>query len=25
MIDACIKVLNKHDIQTENVYYDKFS
>lgn len=25
MIDACIKVLNKHDIKTENVYYDKFS
>lgn len=25
MIDACIKVLHKHDIQAENVYYDKFS
>ena len=25
MIDACIKILNKHDIQKENVYYDKFS
>jgi Na+-transporting NADH:ubiquinone oxidoreductase subunit F len=25
MIDACIKVLNKHDIKKENVYYDKFS
>ena len=25
MIDACIKVLNKHDIKTENVFYDKFA
>lgn len=25
MIDACIKVLEKHNIQSENVYYDKFS
>ncbi|MFU8792979.1 MAG: NADH:ubiquinone reductase (Na(+)-transporting) subunit F [Acholeplasmataceae bacterium] len=25
MIDACIKVLNNHDIKKENVYYDKFS
>lgn len=25
MIDACIKVLNKHEIQTKNVYYDKFA
>jgi Na+-transporting NADH:ubiquinone oxidoreductase subunit F len=25
MIDACIKVLNKHQIKTENVYFDKFS
>jgi len=24
MIDACIVVLNKHKIKTENVYYDKF-
>lgn len=25
MIDACIKVLEKNNIQKENVYYDKFS
>jgi Na+-transporting NADH:ubiquinone oxidoreductase subunit F len=25
MINACIKVLNKHNIQKENVYYDNFS
>jgi Na+-transporting NADH:ubiquinone oxidoreductase subunit F len=25
MIDACIKVLNKHNIKEKNVYYDKFS
>lgn len=25
MINACINVLNKHDIKEENVYYDKFS
>ncbi len=25
MIDACIKVLNKHGLKPENVYYDKFS
>ncbi len=25
MINACINVLNKHDIKQENVYYDKFS
>ncbi|MFP4478690.1 MAG: NADH:ubiquinone reductase (Na(+)-transporting) subunit F [Candidatus Izemoplasmatales bacterium] len=25
MIDACIKVLNKHDIDPDNVFYDKFS
>ncbi len=25
MINACINVLNKHDIKKENVYYDKFS
>jgi Na+-transporting NADH:ubiquinone oxidoreductase subunit F len=25
MINACIKVLNKHDIKFENVYYDAFS
>lgn len=25
MIDACTKILNKHDIQKQNVYYDKFS
>lgn len=25
MIDACIKILNKHEIKKENVYYDKFS
>lgn len=25
MIDACIKVLNKHEIQSKNVYYDKFA
>jgi Na+-transporting NADH:ubiquinone oxidoreductase subunit F len=25
MINACIKVLNKHEIRKENVYYDKFS
>jgi len=25
MIDACIRVLNKHDIKKENVFYDKFS
>jgi Na+-transporting NADH:ubiquinone oxidoreductase subunit F len=25
MIDACIRVLNKHDIQKEHVFYDKFS
>ncbi len=25
MIDACIRVLNKHDIKEENVFYDKFS
>jgi Na+-transporting NADH:ubiquinone oxidoreductase subunit F len=25
MINACIKVLNKHDIKQRNVYYDKFS
>jgi Na+-transporting NADH:ubiquinone oxidoreductase subunit F len=25
MIDACIRVLNKHEIQKENVYYDKFA
>ena len=25
MINACIKVLNKHDIKKENVYYDSFS
>jgi len=25
MIDACIKILNKHDIKSENVFYDKFS
>lgn len=25
MIDACIRVLNKHSIQKENVFYDKFS
>ena len=25
MIDACIKVLNKHAIKTANVYYDKFA
>jgi Na+-transporting NADH:ubiquinone oxidoreductase subunit F len=24
MIDACIKVLQKHDIKAENVLYDKF-
>ncbi|MBE0701290.1 MAG: 2Fe-2S iron-sulfur cluster binding domain-containing protein [Acholeplasmataceae bacterium] len=24
MIDACIRVLNKHDIRPENVHYDKF-
>lgn len=24
MINACIKVLNKHDIKEENVFYDKF-
>ncbi len=24
MINACINVLNKHQIKTENVYYDKF-
>ena len=24
MIDACIRVLNKHQISSENVYYDKF-
>ncbi len=25
MIDACIKVLEKHDIRSENVFYDKFT
>jgi aldehyde dehydrogenase (NAD+) len=25
MIDACIKVLNKHEIKQANVYYDKFA
>lgn len=25
MINACIKVLNKHEIKKENVYYDNFS
>ncbi|QWC00160.1 2Fe-2S iron-sulfur cluster binding domain-containing protein [Mycoplasmatota bacterium] len=25
MINACIEVLNKHDIKSENVFYDKFS
>jgi Na+-transporting NADH:ubiquinone oxidoreductase subunit F len=25
MIDACIKVLNKHEIPAEHVFYDKFS
>lgn len=25
MINACIKVLNKHNIKKENVYYDNFS
>ncbi len=25
MINACIEVLNKHDISSDNVYYDKFS
>ncbi|TVP94917.1 MAG: oxidoreductase [Acholeplasmatales bacterium] len=25
MIDACIKVLEKHDIQSEHVFYDKFT
>lgn len=25
MIDACIRVLNKHQIKKENVFYDKFS
>ncbi len=25
MIDACINVLNKHKIEKENVFYDKFS
>ncbi|MCK7488166.1 MAG: FAD-binding oxidoreductase [Bacillus subtilis] len=25
MIDACIRVLNKHEIKKENVFYDKFS
>ncbi len=25
MINACIKVLNKHDIKQHNVFYDKFS
>ncbi len=25
MINACIKVLNKHDIKKENVFYDSFS
>lgn len=25
MINACINVLNKHEIQPENVFYDKFS
>ncbi|MDY0317467.1 MAG: FAD-binding oxidoreductase [Candidatus Izemoplasmatales bacterium] len=25
MINACIKVLNKHDIKESNVFYDKFS
>jgi Na+-transporting NADH:ubiquinone oxidoreductase subunit F len=25
MIDACIKVLNKHQIKSENVFFDKFS
>lgn len=25
MIDACIKVLNKHDIKQANVFYDKFA
>ena len=24
MIDACIRVLNKHSIKKENVFYDKF-
>jgi Na+-transporting NADH:ubiquinone oxidoreductase subunit F len=25
MINACIKVLNRHDIKKENVYFDNFS
>lgn len=25
MINACIKVLNKHDIKQENVFFDNFS
>ena len=25
MIDACIRVLNKHKILKQNVFYDKFS
>jgi Na+-transporting NADH:ubiquinone oxidoreductase subunit F len=25
MIDACIKVLNKHEIKPVNVFYDKFA
>lgn len=25
MIDACIKVLEKHNVKSENVYYDKFT